>query len=135
MREHENPIERHAIAGIAFERHDGDRIADGDAILLAAGLDDREQLTSLVFPAPRAASHGFPPNIGTALMAAHPAVEHRRPQISAYRSFVQHPTLTDFVLSLEPERTPLMLYAMSMGYGLATKYYLLGRTIILDLQS
>jgi hypothetical protein len=52
LREHENTIERHAIAGIAGERHDGDRIAGGDAVLLAAGFDDREQPSSLVFHAP-----------------------------------------------------------------------------------
>lgn len=53
LREHENTIERHAIAGIAGERHDGDRIAGGDAVLLAAGFDDREQPSSFVIHAPR----------------------------------------------------------------------------------
>src|ERR1700730_14537347 len=56
LREHENTIERHAIAGIAGERHDGDRITGGDAVLLAAGFDDRERPTSLVFHVPRVPS-------------------------------------------------------------------------------
>src|ERR1700730_1132744 len=61
LREHENTIERHAIAGIAGERHDGDRIAGGDAILLAAGFDDRAQTAPLGLPAPRVPS---PPAVG-----------------------------------------------------------------------
>src|ERR1700730_14185227 len=75
LREHENTIEHHAIAGIAGERHDGDRIAGGDAILLAAGFDDREQLTSLVF-------HAFhPPRRGGASSIRRPPLRCRWPRI------------------------------------------------------
>ncbi len=42
LRQHEH-IERHAVAGFAGKRHDGDRIPSGDAILFAAGFDDCEQ--------------------------------------------------------------------------------------------
>src|SRR5450631_1509994 len=52
-RQHENAIERHGIPGLASERHDGDRVPGGDAILLASGFDDCEQLASLVFQALR----------------------------------------------------------------------------------
>src|SRR3984893_4356020 len=53
LREHENTIERHAIAGIAGERHDGDRITGGDAVLLAAGFDHLAQPSSWSMHAPR----------------------------------------------------------------------------------
>src|ERR1700730_3302255 len=77
LREHENTIERHAIAGIAGERHDSDRIAGGDAVLLAAGFDDREQPSSLVFHAPSVPS--TPP--GGASSIRRPPLRCRSPRI------------------------------------------------------
>jgi hypothetical protein len=55
-RQHENMIERHGISGLASERHNGDRVSGGDAILLASGFDDCEQLASLEFQALRTPS-------------------------------------------------------------------------------
>ncbi len=64
--QHEHMIERHAVAGFAGKRHDGDRIPSCDAILFAAGFDDCEQLKSFVFHPARA---GEAPSMQRSLLA------------------------------------------------------------------
>jgi hypothetical protein len=75
--QHENMIECHAIPGLAGKRHNGDRVPSGDAILLAAGFDNCEQLTTLIF-------HAAQP--GEESSVQRPLLQCRRPADARRRS-------------------------------------------------
>jgi hypothetical protein len=81
-------IECHAISGLAGQRHDGDRVPGGDAILLAAGFDDCEQLN---FPRVPSASCSKRFAFPVANATGRAGVHHRSPstkiQIGGSRNF------------------------------------------------